>query len=191
MRILKIQTDMRKCLIVVLLLAIAGFSATAAGRAQWTTEEAQEWWAKTEWPLGCNITLAAGDALPGSFGADLEKCRQLGSNTVRLILECPAADAAKVRKLLSQALAALQAPGIKAAVALYPGKGLSETEFNAFVKTASALVSAFSKEAASSTGTCFPLPWRRFQHSGRFPLLFRHCSPPYGRPALHSLFAVR
>lgn len=149
---------MRRSLILVLLLAFAGFSATAAGRVQWTTEESQEWWARTEWPLGCNLTLPAGDALPDSFPADLEKCSSLGCNTVRLVIECPGADAAKLRKLLSKALAAIKPFKFRAAVALYPGEGLSEADFQAFCKSASSLVSAFRNEAAILYWNILPCP---------------------------------
>ena len=149
---------MRKGLIFVLLLTLAGFSAQAAGRIQWTAEEAQQWWNNTEWPLGCNIALPAGEALPGSFSAELGKCRQLGCNTVRLMLECPGTDAAKPSKQLSQALAALKESAMKAAVALYPGEGLSEADFKSFMKTATAIVSAFPKENGILYWNLLPCP---------------------------------
>ncbi|MBO4447252.1 MAG: hypothetical protein J5764_03905 [Bacteroidales bacterium] len=148
---------MRKCLAVIVSLLLLS-SLDSLARQQWTAEYAQNWWDRTEWPLGFTIDLPAGEALPDGFVSELGRCTALGCNTVRLVLDCSAADASKTIKQLARALSVIQPSGLRAAVVLTPGDALSAASYGRYSKMAATLVSDFKEDGRILYWNLLPSP---------------------------------
>ena len=83
---------------VMAAICSASLSANEPVRTQWTAEQAREWWAGQEWPVGCCYvpTYAVNQFEmwqeetfnPEILDKEMGLCEELGFNLVRVSMRC-------------------------------------------------------------------------------------------------------